>query len=64
MHDVSSLDCGNFVSGVFDANTEIWWHCDDDNIPQISDLPKGVYIRESHKKNNVKLNRCIICFLY
>ena len=34
----------------FDANTGIWWQCDDDNITQISDLPKGGYIRDIHKK--------------
>ena len=44
-HDDESLDCVNYVSDVFDANTGIWWHCDDGNITQISDLPKGVYIR-------------------
>ena len=39
-----SLDCGNYVSDVFDANTGIWWHCDDDNITQISDFTKmGLY---------------------
>ena len=64
-HDGDSLDCENYVSDVFDANTEIWWHCDDDSITQISDLPKGVYMRESNKKKSyVRLNRCIICCLY
>ena len=37
--------CGNDVSEVFDTNTGIWWHCDDDNITQMSDLSKVVYIR-------------------
>ena len=50
MNDGNSLDCGHFVSGVFDTNTGIWWHFDDNNITQISDLPEGVYIRESKKK--------------
>ena len=59
-HDGDSLDCGHYVSDVFDANTGIWWHCYDDNITQISDLPEGVYIRES--QNKFRLNRCIICF--
>ena len=49
-HGGDSLDCENYVSDVFDSNTGIWWHCDDDNITQIGDLPKGVYIREIHKK--------------
>ena len=49
-HDDESLDCVNYVSDVFDANTGIWWHCDDDNINQICDLPKGFYIRESQLK--------------
>ena len=49
-HDGDSLECGNYVSDVFHSSTGIWWHCDDDNITQISDIPKWVYIRESHKK--------------
>ena len=67
-HDGDSLDCVHYVSGVFGANTGIWCHCDNDNITQISDLPKRVYIRESQKKqkekSDVKINRCIICCLY
>ena len=68
-NDDDSLYCGHHVSDVFDANTGIWWHCDDDNITQISDLPKGVYIRESNKtkkkkKSDVRLNRFVVCFLY
>ena len=50
-YDGDSLYCGNYVSDVFDTNTGIWWHCDDDNTTQISDLTKGVYTRESHTKN-------------
>ena len=49
-HDINLLDCGNYISDAFDANTGIWWHFDDANITQISDLLKGVYIRESHRK--------------
>ena len=49
-HDGDSLDCGHYVSNVFDSSTGIWWHCDDENITQISDLPKGFCYRESHKK--------------
>ena len=41
-HDGNSLDFGHYVSDVFDSSTGIWWHCDDDNINEISDLPKGV----------------------
>ena len=53
-HDGDSLDCKQYVSDGFDANTGIWWHCDDENITQICDKPKGVYIRESlEKKNNL-----------
>ena len=62
-HDGDSLDCGYYVSDVVGTNTGIWWHCDDDNITQISDLPKWGYIRDIHKKtkkSDVKLNRCII----
>ena len=69
MPDGDSLDCGNYVSDVFDTNTVIWWHCDDDNITQISDLSEGVYIREivtkqNKKKSDVRLKRCNICGLY
>ena len=69
-HDGDSLDCGHCVSDAFDANIGIWWHCDDDNITQMSYLPKGVNIRKSHKKNkkkekiNVRLKICLICSLY
>ena len=64
-HDGNQLNCGQYVSYVFDCSTGILCHCDDDNITQISDLPKGVYMRESHKKKSyVRLNRCIICCLY
>ena len=57
-HDGDSLYCGHYVSGVFDSNTGIWWKCDDDNITEISDLPKGVYYRETHKptKKNKKMH--------
>ena len=54
-HDGNSLDCGKYVSDVFDANTGILWPCDDDNITQISNLSKGVYIRESHKNAGKKV---------
>ena len=60
------MDCGHFVIDVFYGSTGIWRHCDDDNITQISDLPKGVYYIETHKntKNiDIRINRCII-FLY
>ena len=53
------MDCGNYVSDVFDSSTEIWWHCDDDNITEISDIPKGFYYREtqeSTKKNNILMH--------
>ena len=43
-HNGDSLNCGHYISDLFYANTGIWWHCDDDNITQISDLPKGVIL--------------------
>ena len=49
-HDGDSLDYGHYVSDIFSTNTGFWWNCDYDNITQIGDLLKGVYIRESHKK--------------
>ena len=49
-HGGDLLYFGHYVSDLFGDNTGIWWHCDDDNFTQISDLSKGVYIRETHKK--------------
>ena len=69
-HDGDSLNCGNYVSDVFDSSTGTLWHCDDENITVISDLPKGVYYRETqetHEKEkeiNAKFNKCIFCCLY
>ena len=48
-HDGDSLDCGHYVSDIFDSSTRIWWPCDDDNTTELSDLPEGVYYRETHK---------------
>ena len=65
MHDGDSLDCGHYGSGVFDTNTGIWWHCDDENITQIGDSPEGGYIRESPpQKCDVRIKRYIVCGLY
>ena len=50
IYDGNSLEFGQYVSDVFDFNTEIWWHCDDDEIIEISDFPEGVYTIKSHKK--------------
>ena len=44
------MDCGNYVGDVFDANTGIWWHCDDNETTKISDVPEVVYTRESFFK--------------
>ena len=68
-HDGDSLDCGHYVSYFFYSSTGIWWHCDDENITEISDLPKGVYYRETHKptnkkKINARINICIFCCIY
>ena len=48
-HYGDSLDCGHYISDVFDSSTGIWWHYDDDNITELSDLPDGVYYIETHK---------------
>ena len=45
MYGGDSLDCGNYVSDVFDTNTGIWWNFDYENITQISDLPEEFCIR-------------------
>ena len=43
-HDGNSSDCGPYFSDSFDANTGILWHCDEDNIIQISGFTKrGLY---------------------
>ena len=66
-HDGDSLNCGHYVSDIFDANTGIWWQCHDDYITQIGDPPKGVNIRESHKKEiekNVMSGSTYISFLF
>ena len=69
-HDGDSLDFGHYVSDIFDSITGTWWHCDDDSITQISDLPKGFYYRETHKLTkkkkeiNARINRFIFCCLY
>ena len=43
MHDVNSLYCGNYISYIFDANTGLWWHFDDDEITKMCDFTEGVY---------------------
>ena len=63
-HDGDSSYCGHYVSDVFDANMGIWWHCDAENITQISDLPKRVYSRESHKKNRVISGSTDLLFVF
>ena len=50
MHDGTSLYCGHYISDIFNTNTGIWWHCDSDEITEISDFPEGIYTIESHKK--------------
>ena len=62
-HGFDSLDCGDYVSDVFEANTGIWWHCAHKNITQISDFPKGVYLRDIHKKTQ-KIKVCQVQQMY
>ena len=45
------LDCGNYVSDVFDASTGMFWHCGNEYITEIIDFPEGVYTRERVTKN-------------
>ena len=42
----------------FITSKVIWCHCDDGNITLISDLPEGVYIKESHIKTKNKKEQC------
>ena len=53
MHDGYYLYCGHYVSDIFDTRTRIWWHCDDENITQFSDLPEGVILERITKKEKV-----------
>ena len=55
MHDGELLDCGNYARYFFDANTGIWWHCEDDEITEINDLVEGVYIVENYKKHKEEI---------
>ena len=43
MDGVESLDFGNYVNDIFDANTGMWWHCDDNEITEISGFQESVY---------------------
>ena len=45
MHHGEYFDFLHYVSDVFDANTGIWWQCDDVNITEIIDLLDYDYIR-------------------
>ena len=59
-HYDDSLDCVHYVSDVFDSRTRIWWHFGDDNLTEISDLPKRVHYRETREPTeNKKKNRLI-----
>ena len=49
MNDGELFYCVHYGSGIFDSNTVIWWHFNDDEITEISDFPEGVYTRESYK---------------
>ena len=49
MYDGDSLDCRNYVSDVFDVYTGIWWHRDDADVTEISDVLEGVYTRDIQK---------------
>ena len=69
MHDGEYLNCGKYVSDVFDTNTGIWWHCDDDNINQISGLLEEFLLERvrkitTKKESDVRLKICVICGLH
>ena len=49
IYDGDPLDCWHYTSHVFDAYIGRWWHCEDDEVTEISDFPEGVYTRESQK---------------
>ena len=66
-HDGESLHCGHYFSDIFDANTGIWWHFDNNNITQISDLPKGVIlerVRKNKKQNIMSVSTYVLFVVY
>ena len=63
-HDGDSLNCVHYFSDIFDANTGIWWRCDDDNITKISDISKGVYIREIHQNILMSGSKDVLFIVY
>ena len=55
IHDVNSLDSGNFFSDVFDGNTGIWWYCSTVIMMKMikSEIcQEVVYTRESPKQKD------------
>ena len=64
MHDGKSLYFGHYVSDFLNDNTEMWWHCDDDEITELCDFPEGVYTRESHKNIDARLRQSNVNGLY
>ena len=54
-HGSDSFDCLHYASDMFDSNTGIWWHFDDEKITQMSDFIKMCYIRESHNKTKNRI---------
>ena len=56
--DGTSLDNGHNSSDIFDVNTGIWWHCDDNETTKSRDLPKGVYTREIGKQKGIRKTLC------
>ena len=62
MYMVYSFDCGHYYSEIFDFNTGIWWHCDDDEITKIINFPEGVCIREKTKRyrKKFKAQKCLL----
>ena len=67
MHDGKSLDCEHYVSDVFDTNTGMLWHYDNDNITQISYLPEGVilerFTKKTRKESGVRIKKMVVYIL-
>ena len=63
-HDGDWFYCGHYVSNAFDANIGLWWHRDDNSIPQTIDLPTVFYIRESQKQTKGISGSTYILFVF
>ena len=57
IHDVNSLDSGNFFSDVFDGNTGIWWYCSTVIMMKLikSEICQKLYILERVQNKKIQI---------